>query len=149
MNTSGPRGRRGGGRAASENPCTAETNGFQVRVRPSYLPEQSDPDEHRFVWAYRVEIENRGEETAQLISRHWVITDATGRVEEVQGLGVVGEQPTIRPGETYAYASGCPLATPSGVMAGTYEMVSDAGAQFEIQIPPFSLDLPTMRRVVN
>ena len=127
----------------------AETHNFQVRVRPSYLADQSDPDEHRFVWAYRVEIENRGEETAQLISRHWIITDAAGRVEEVQGLGVIGEQPTIRPGEVYAYASGCPLATPSGVMTGAYEMVSDSGTQFEIQIPPFSLDLPTARRVVN
>ena len=149
MNAPGPRGRRRGGRSVSENPYTAETNGFQVRVRPSYLPEQSDPDEHRFVWAYRVEIENRGEETAQLISRHWIITDAVGKVEEVQGLGVVGEQPTIRPGETYAYASGCPLATTSGVMAGTYDMVTDGGAQFQIEIPPFSLDLPNMRRVVN
>jgi ApaG protein len=149
MNAAGPRGRRRGGRPASENPYQAESNGFQVRVRPSYLPEQSDPEEHRFVWAYRVEIENRGEETAQLISRHWIITDASGRVEEVQGLGVVGEQPSIRPGETYAYASGCPLATTSGVMAGTYAMVSDGGSQFEIEIPAFSLDVPTMRRVVN
>ena len=120
-----------------------------MRVVTEYLSAQSDPLESRYAWSYTIEIENRGEETAQLIARHWIITDAAGKVEEVQGLGVVGEQPTIRPGETYAYASGCPLATPSGVMAGTYEMISDAGAQFEIQIPPFSLDLPTMRRVLN
>jgi ApaG protein len=144
----GPRGRRRD-RAAAENPYQAESHDFLVRVRPSYLPEQSDPDEHRFVWGYRVEIENRGEETAQLISRHWIITDATGRVEEVKGLGVVGEQPSIRPGEVYSYASGCPLTTPSGLMTGTYEMVSDGGRRFEIAIPTFSLDLPSARRVMN
>jgi ApaG protein len=127
----------------------AESHGFQVRVRPSYLPDQSDPDEHRFVWAYNVEIENRSSEVAQLVSRHWIITDAGGRVEEVKGLGVVGEQPTIKPGETFAYASGCPLTTRSGVMVGSYEMVSDGGERFEIAIPAFSLDLPVARRIVN
>jgi ApaG protein len=138
-------GRRGAGSAHYQ----AETEGFVVRVRPSYLPEQSDPDEHRFVWAYNVEIENRSNEVAQLISRHWIITDAGGRVEEVKGLGVVGEQPTIKPGETFAYASGCPLTTRSGLMVGSYEMVSDGGERFEIAIPAFSLDLPEARRVVN
>jgi ApaG protein len=127
----------------------AETDGFLVRVRPSYLPDQSEPDEHRFVWAYSVEIENRSAETAQLVSRHWIITDAAGRVEEVKGLGVVGEQPTLKPGESYAYASGCPLSTRSGTMVGSYEMVSDGGDRFEIAIPAFSLDLPEARRTVN
>ena len=136
-------------RRAADAPYQAETDGFVVRVRPTYLPEQSDPDEHRFVWGYSVEIENRGEEPAQLVSRHWVITDATGRVEEVKGLGVVGEQPTIKPGQTYAYASGCPLSTRSGLMVGTYEMISDAGSRFEIAIPAFSLDLPEARRLLN
>jgi ApaG protein len=127
----------------------AETRGLVVRVRPTYLPEQSDPEERRWAWAYRVEIENRGAETVQLVSRHWIITDALGRVEEVRGPGVIGEQPTIRPGEVYAYASGCPLATPSGMMAGVYEMVTDDGDHFQAAIPPFSLDLPELRRVVN
>lgn len=146
MTRAGARRRR---RASSEAPYEAETEGYVVRVRPTYLPDQSDPDEHRFVWAYSVEIENRGRQAAQLVSRHWVITDAAGRVEEVKGPGVVGEQPTIRPGETYAYASGCPLTTRSGLMVGTYEMITDDGERFEIAIPAFSLDLPEARRVVN
>jgi ApaG protein len=136
-------------RRPSEAPYEAETEGFVVRVRPTYLPEQSEPEDHRFVWGYSVEIENRSGEAAQLVSRHWVITDAAGRVEEVKGLGVVGEQPTIQPGQTYAYASGCPLSTRSGLMVGTNEMVTDAGERFEIAIPAFSLDLPEARRVVN
>jgi ApaG protein len=120
-----------------------------VRVRPSYLPEQSRPDEHRYVWAYEVEIENRSGETAQLISRQWLITDGLGRTEEVNGLGVVGEQPTIARGETFSYMSGCPLQTSSGTMVGRYSMVGDSGRSFEIAIPAFSLDLPAARRVVN
>jgi len=147
MKTSGGRGRRPGRRG--DGVYEAETHGFRVRVRPSYLAEQSDPEAHRFVWAYRIEIENRGDEPAQLVSRHWVITDATGRVEEVKGLGVVGEQPTIRPGETFDYASGCPLQTPSGTMVGSYQMISDGGERFEVDIPAFSLDLPGSRRVLN
>lgn len=145
MTRAGARRRRPPGEA----PYEAQTEGFVVRVRPTYLPDQSDPDEHRFVWGYNVEVENRSGGTAQLISRHWIITDASGRVEEVKGPGVVGEQPTIKPGETYAYASGCPLSTRSGLMVGTYEMISDGGDRFEIAIPAFSLDLPEARRVVN
>jgi ApaG protein len=144
----GPRARRFA-RAGAQAPYEQETAGFVVRVRPSYLPDQSDPEDHRYVWAYRIEIENRSAESAQLISRHWTITDATGRVEEVKGLGVVGEQPTIRPGESYSYASGCPLSTPSGTMVGAYELISDGGERFEIAVPAFSLDLPQARRVVN
>jgi ApaG protein len=128
---------------------TAETEGFVVRVRPSYLPEQSDPDEHRFVWGYEIEIENRGDETAQLISRQWLITDGLGRTEEVSGPGVVGEQPTIRPGESFSYMSGCPLQTSSGTMVGRYAMVADSGRRFDIEIPAFSLDLPQAWRVVT
>ncbi len=127
----------------------AVTRGLLVRVRPQYLPEQSDPCEGRWVWAYQVEVENRGDETVQLINRHWTITDGIGRVEEVRGPGVVGEQPTLKPGEAFRYASGCPLNTPSGVMEGEYEMVSEAGEHFEISIPAFSLDLPDARRTVN
>lgn len=127
----------------------AETRGVLVRVRPSFLPEQSDPEQRQWVWAYDVEIENHGTETVQLIARHWYITDALGRVEEVEGQGVVGEQPTLRPGESFHYTSGCPLPTPSGVMAGTYQMVTDAGERFLATIPAFSLDLPDAPRVVN
>jgi ApaG protein len=148
VNDPGPRGRRRG-RPASESPYMAESHGFQVRVRPSYLPDQSDPDEHRFVWAYRVEIENRGDQTLQLVSRHWIITDALNRTEEVSGPGVVGEQPHIRPGEAYRYTSACPLTTPSGVMYGTYRMVTPQGDSFDAAIPEFSLDLPDARRRMN
>ena len=126
------------------------TRSLSVRVRPSYLPSQSDPENRRWAWAYQIEIENLGRETVQLISRHWIITDAWGRIEEVQGPGVVGEQPVIKPGETYAYASGCPLTTPSGTMVGTYSMIAlDSREPFEIAIPAFSLDVPGGGRVVN
>ena len=120
----------------------ATTRGIVVRVRPEYLPQQSDPDEGRWAWAYHVELVNLSAETVQLVARHWIITDATGRVEQVQGLGVVGEQPTLRPGESHAYTSGCPLPTPSGTMAGSYLMITDRGEQFQAEIPAFSLDLP-------
>ena len=126
----------------------AETQGVVVRVVTSYLPEQSDPPE-RYIWAYMIEIENTGRRAVQLISRHWIITDALGRVEEVEGPGVVGEQPVIAPGESYQYTSGCPLPTPSGSMAGTYHMRVEGGGAFEAEIPAFSLDLPGQRRTVN
>jgi ApaG protein len=127
----------------------AETRGVIVRVQPQFLPEQSDPAAHRWVWAYRIELVNASAETVQLISRHWIITDGNGRVEEVRGPGVVGEQPTLRPGDGYTYASGCPLTTPSGSMVGSYQMVSDAGERFDVAVPPFSLDLPGAGRVLN
>lgn len=133
----------------SEPAYEAHTRGLVVRVRPQYLPEQSDPDARRWVWAYHVEVGNNGRETVQLISRHWIITDAFGRVEEVQGPGVIGQQPTLRPGEGFRYASGCPLPTSSGTMSGTYQMVTDAGERFDAEIPTFSLDVPQGRRVVN
>ena len=127
----------------------ARTGEVVVRVRPEYLPDQSEPDVRRWVWAYHVEIENHGPEPLQLVSRHWIITDATGRVETVRGEGVVGEQPTLKAGEALRYTSGCPLPTPSGVMVGSYEMVGESGARIEAAIPAFSLDLPDVRRVVN
>ena len=133
----------------ASTPYSAETRGVVVRVRPYFLPDQSSPEERQWVWAYAVEIENKGADTVRLLSRHWIITDALGRVEEVQGDGVVGEQPTLKPGETFRYTSGCPLQTPSGVMAGTYQMVTALGDAFEAKIPPFSLDLPGAARVVN
>ncbi|MBD3818438.1 MAG: Co2+/Mg2+ efflux protein ApaG [Brevundimonas diminuta] len=128
---------------------TAETEGVVVRVRPSYLAGQSDPAESRWVWAYQVEIVNLSGGPVQLVARRWTITDALGRVEEVRGPGVVGEQPLIEPGDSYAYASGCPLTTPSGSMVGAYFMQDAEGRMFEAAIPAFSLDVPDPRRVLN
>ncbi|MCS6624526.1 Co2+/Mg2+ efflux protein ApaG [Roseibacterium beibuensis] len=127
----------------------AETEGVLVRVRPSYLAGQSDPDGGRWVWAYQVEIVNLTTTTVQLMARRWVITDGQGRVEEVRGAGVVGEQPVIKPGDSYSYASGCPLGTPTGSMVGGYYMTDASGRSFEAAIPAFSLDVPGERRVLN
>ena len=127
----------------------AETDGVLVRVRPSYLAGQSDPDGGRWVWAYQVEIVNLTTTTVQLMARRWVITDGQGRVEEVRGAGVVGEQPVIKPGDSYSYASGCPLGTPTGSMVGGYYMTDASGRSFEAAIPAFSLDVPGERRVLN
>jgi ApaG protein len=131
------------------NAYEAETDGIIVRVRPSYLAGQSDPDSGRWVWAYQVEIENRGPAPVQLVARHWIITDARGQIEDVRGPGVVGEQPTIPPGDSYSYTSGCPLGTASGSMAGSYQMTDAEGRTFEAVIPAFSLDVPGERRVLN
>ena len=120
-----------------------------VRVEPRYLADQSDPREGRYVWSYTVEIENHGDETVQLMSRRWLITDALNRTEEVVGAGVVGEQPTLKPREAFRYTSGCPLTTSSGEMRGAYQMVTDAGEAFEVEIPAFSLHLPSARRTLN
>ena len=127
----------------------AETDGVLVRVRPSYLAGQSDPDGGRWVWAYQVEIVNLTATPLQLMARRWVITDGQGRVEEVRGAGVVGEQPVIKPGDSYTYASGCPLGTPTGSMVGGYYMTDASGRSFEAAIPAFSLDVPGERRVLN
>ncbi|WP_142848089.1 Co2+/Mg2+ efflux protein ApaG [Telmatospirillum sp. J64-1] len=118
------------------------TRSITVTVEPIYLDDQSAPSEDHFVWAYRVRIENKGSDTVQLINRHWRITDARGRTQEVRGPGVVGEQPVLRPGESYEYTSGTPLGTPSGIMVGSYEMETSGGERFDIGIPAFSLDSP-------
>ena len=128
---------------------SAVSNNIRVTVEPKFLPEHSDPEEARYFWSYTIEIANAGDATVQLTHRHWLITDATGRREEVRGPGVVGEQPTLRPGEAFRYTSGCPLSTPSGIMVGTYRMVDESGRAFEVQIPAFSLDSPHAKRVVN
>ncbi len=125
------------------------TNGIRVTVEPHYLEEESDPEQARFFWAYAIEIGNEGLASVQLLARHWRITDSNGQVEEVRGLGVVGEQPQIDPGEAFSYTSGCPLATPSGIMVGTYQMVGADGEVFSVDIPAFSLDLPDTRQVLN
>jgi ApaG protein len=127
----------------------AETEGLVVRVRPSYLAGQSDPDGGRWVWAYQVEIVNLSAEPVQLMARRWLITDGRGRIEEVRGPGVVGEQPVIKPGESYNYASGCSLGTPTGSMVGGYYMTDASGRSFEAAIPAFSLDVPGQKRVLN
>lgn len=125
------------------------TRGIQVAVRPIYLDEQSEPDEGRFFWAYQVRIENQGGDTVQLLNRYWRITDATGKVVEVRGPGVVGEHPVLKPGEAFEYTSGTPLGTPSGFMVGSYEMTTTEGERFEIAIPAFSLDSPHQARRLN
>ena len=118
------------------------TRNIRVAVEPSFLHEQSEPAEGRYLWSYRVTIENRGREPVQLLSRYWRIIDARGRTREVTGPGVVGEQPVIEPGESFEYTSGAPLETPSGFMNGSYRMVSASGENFEIGIPMFALDSP-------
>jgi ApaG protein len=121
-------------------PYTATTRGISVSVRPIYLDERSSPKDSQYVWAYQVLIANRSDNTVQLRSRHWLITNARGELNEVKGPGVVGEQPILKPGEDYEYASGAQLATSSGIMAGTYQMEAGNGEIFDIQIPAFSLD---------
>jgi ApaG protein len=119
------------------------TRGVRVSVRSFYLEDQSQPDDRRYVWAYRVKIENRGRIPVQLLRRTWQITDARGRTQHVHGAGVVGEQPLLEPGESFEYTSGTPLDTPSGFMVGAYHMVDPAsGETFDVAIPAFSLDSP-------
>ncbi|MYZ49255.1 Co2+/Mg2+ efflux protein ApaG [Propylenella binzhouense] len=125
------------------------SNGVRVTVEPKYLDDESDPTEPRFFWAYTVAIENGSDEPIQILARHWVITDQNGRVEDVRGLGVVGEQPVIKPGARFTYTSGCPLPTPSGIMVGTYQAIGADGDMITIAIPAFSLDLPDARPVLN
>jgi ApaG protein len=127
----------------------AITRSISVRVEPCYLDEKSEPDEDYFVWAYRVHIENQGGETVQLRRRRWQITDSLGRVQEVAGDGVVGEQPVLAPGEAFEYTSGTPLSAPSGVMLGSYQMETCEGAAFDVAIPAFSLDSPYDDRAHN
>lgn len=118
------------------------TRQIKVTVMPAFLTEQSDPADHHYVWAYTIQLENLGEETVQLINRYWHITDASGQVQEVRGAGVVGEQPSLEPHDTYQYTSGAALRTPSGIMKGHYEMETLGGERFIIEIPVFSLDSP-------
>lgn len=127
----------------------AVTHDIEVRAEPFFLPDRSDPEESQYVWAYRITIANHSDRTVKLLSRYWHITDGLGRVEEVSGPGVVGEQPELDPGDSYQYTSGCPLSTPSGIMVGRYTMCDDEGNSFEIDIPAFSLDLPGSTASVN
>jgi ApaG protein len=120
----------------------ARTRGILVQVESSYISERSRPMQNRWFFAYRIRITNQGQEVVQLVSRHWIITDANGRVEEVMGPGVVGEQPVLRPGESFEYTSFCPLGTPFGTMHGSYQMTTEDGASFDADIAAFELSQP-------
>jgi ApaG protein len=128
----------------------AVTRQIVVTVEPNFLPERSSAENREFFWSYTVVITNSGRETVQLRTRHWVITDASGRRREVRGEGVVGgEQPVLAPGERFEYTAGVPLPTASGFMAGRYQMVTESGERFEIDVPAFSLDCPDGKRTLN
>jgi ApaG protein len=127
----------------------AATKDIEVKVTPRFLSERSSPENGYFFWAYTIEITNRGTSTVQLKTRHWRITDANGRLQEVRGAGVVGEQPVLKPGQSFEYTSGVPLPTPSGFMVGSYGMVTEDGEDFSIDIPAFSLDSSTGARTLN
>jgi ApaG protein len=127
---------------ASADRSEVVTRGIRVEVQSVLVPERSDPDDAQWFFAYRVRITNEGSEPAQLVSRHWVIIDGHGRVEEVRGPGVVGEQPLLQPGEAFEYTSACPLRTPHGSMHGTYQMVTPRGERFDAEIAPFALGEP-------
>lgn len=118
------------------------TMGVRIQVDTRYVPEQSDPAKRQFFFAYHVTIKNEGSDPVQLLTRHWVITDAFGEVEQVRGPGVVGEQPRLEPGDAFEYTSACPLSTPHGSMHGSYQMITDDGVAFNAQIAPFSLVQP-------
>jgi ApaG protein len=127
----------------------AVTRQIEVTVEPNFMPERSSAESSRYFWSYTIVITNSGGETVQLKTRHWIITDAAGRQQEVRGEGVVGEQPVLAPGARFEYTSGVPLSTASGIMAGRYQMVSESGEKFEIDVPTFSLDSPDSKRVLN
>ncbi|AIC25746.1 protein ApaG [Rhizobium etli bv. mimosae str. IE4771] len=127
----------------------ALTRDIEVVVEPFYLEEQSDPEDDRYVWGYRIVISNNSGVAVRLVNRYWNITDQNGQVDEVTGPGIVGEQPRLSPGDTYEYSSGCPLDTPSGLMFGHYQMETDEGELFDVDIPAFSLDSPGLLRVLN
>lgn len=125
------------------------TEGIHIAVQSYFLDEQSKPDYGQYVWAYRIQISNLSDRTVQLINRHWIITDGVGAVQEVKGVGVIGEQPIIRPGQSFTYTSGTPLSTPSGFMRGSYEMRREDGQLFPATIPAFSLDSPHISLHIN
>lgn len=127
----------------------AVTRGIAISVTPEFLADRSLPSQGQFFWAYTVEITNQSDATVQLLTRHWVITDASGHVQEVRGDGVIGQQPHVGPGATFTYTSGCPLTTPEGTMEGSYGMVDAAGQRFDAVIPLFALDSPLVRRILH
>ncbi len=126
-------------------PYAETTRSLTVRVVVNFLPEQSEPQKNRWFWAYHIRIENAGEMPVQLISRRWEITDARGALNLVEGEGVIGEQPVIKPGTSYDYVSGCPLPTPSGEMIGWFQMMGADGSHFDISVPRFALNAPVVK----
>jgi ApaG protein len=128
---------------------TKTTHGISITATPHFLSDHSEPEDHHFVWAYTIELENKGDETVQLMNRYWRITDDIGQTQEVRGPGVIGEQPVLKPGESFRYTSGTALATPSGMMLGAYEMSTPVGERFEVEIPAFSLDSPYISGKAN
>jgi len=127
----------------------AVTRSIEVKVTPRFMSDRSSPENGYYFWAYTIEIINRGTETVQLKTRHWRITDAHGKLQEVRGAGVVGEEPELKPGQSYEYTSGVPLPTPSGFMVGDYEMETRTGENFLVQVPAFSLDTPQQTTRLN
>jgi ApaG protein len=127
----------------------AVTRKIEVTVEPNFLPERSSAEQSKYFWSYTIVITNSSDETVQLRERYWIITDASGHQQHIRGEGVVGEQPVLAPGERFEYTSGVPLSTASGFMAGRYQMVSESGERFEIEVPTFSLDSPDIKRVLN
>src|SRR3569833_4735482 len=134
---------------SNRTPYMASTRGIAVSVEPTFLVDRSSPETSQYFWAYRVVIENQGQETVHLIRRHWMISNERGELTEVKGPGVVGEQPVLKPGESFEYTSGAPLNTPSGMMGGAYQMETESGERFDIEIPTFSLDRPDHRVFLN
>ncbi len=128
---------------------TKTTRHIKITATPQFLSDHSEPDDNHYVWAYTIQLENCGDESVQLLSRHWKITDAQGLTQEVRGSGVIGEQPVLAPGKSYRYTSGTALATASGVMLGEYEMVTPGGEHFEVEVPAFSLDSPYQVGLLN
>ena len=133
----------------NDKPYETVTRGIRIRVQPDYDEDQSSPDEGYYFWTYTIDILNESDDTVQLRTRSWRITDAQGKTEEVRGPGVVGQTPIIPPGQSFTYTSGCPLATSSGIMSGSYQMEGDDGDVFDVEIPAFSLDSPFTVRSVN
>lgn len=125
------------------------TENIRIIVKPQFLDGQSQPENNKFVWAYTISVANEGIETVTLLTRHWMITDGHGRRQDVRGDGVVGEQPTLKPGQRFEYTSGCPLGTPSGLMVGSYGMITATGRLFDVAIPAFSLDSPHDQHSLN
>lgn len=128
---------------------TKTTHSIKVTVRPMFLEEESTPQQDHYVWAYQIQIQNFRADPVQLLSRSWKILDSQGRAQEIRGEGVVGSQPVLKPGETFEYTSGIPLKTPSGMMIGAYEMESESGDIFQVEIPAFSLDSPHERSIIH
>ncbi len=127
----------------------AETQGVRVTAQPRFLEADSEPGQDRYVWAYAIEIVNLSGQTLRLLTRRWTIIDGHGRIHEVRGEGVVGQQPVLRPGESFSYTSGCPLATPHGSMQGAYAMQDERGEALEIAVPLFPLDSPYVKKVLH